>query len=273
MTATKIGPLADDIAALPAVCEVARAAGSRLLSLYSPAARPQSRVDMFAAGRANEAAAMDGLQAALRDIRPQARWLEEEMETTALPSGEWWAVDSVEGNVNHVHGLGEWCVSITLIRDQVPVLTAVHQPVGDLIYTAVRGGGAHRNGAVLQVSAKKDLDAAIVATGQAEADQTELHRRLADSVLAMLPHALFVRTTVPSTFPMLLVALGQNDAFWQFGPVLPGIAAGILLISEAGGVISQIDGAPWQPGSPDVLAAAPGLHSAIVQHLGRRSPS
>ena len=83
----------------------------------------------------------------------------------------------------------------------------------------------------------------------------------------MLAQALLVRTFVPSTFPMLLVATGQNDVFWQYQPVLPGIAAGVLLITEAGGTVSRIDGSPWSPGSPDILAAAAALHQAAMDTL------
>ena len=83
----------------------------------------------------------------------------------------------------------------------------------------------------------------------------------------MLGQALLVRTSVPSTFPMLLVAAGQSDVFWQYEPVLPGIAAGVLLITEAGGIVSRIDGSPWSPGSPDILAAAPALHQAATDTL------
>jgi len=72
---------------------------------------------------------------------------------------------------------------------------------------------------------------------------------------------------VPSTFPMLLVATGQSDVFWQYEPVLPGVAAGVLLITEAGGAVSRIDGSPWTAGSPDILAAAPALHHAAAGAL------
>src|SRR5262249_59934168 len=116
-----------------------------------------------------------------------------------------------------------------------PVLAVVRQPVADLTYTAVRGDGAYVNGERLSVSAKKELDAAIVATGQAEAGQQGTYRRIGESITAMLERALVVRAFVPSTFPMLLVAAGQHDVFWQYEPVLPGLAAGILVITEAGG--------------------------------------
>lgn len=75
--------------------------------------------------------------------------------------------DRVEGAVNLVHGLPEWAVTLTLIRDNVPVLTVVHQPIGDRTWTASRGGGAYLDGVRLRVSGKTDLDAAIVTASQA----------------------------------------------------------------------------------------------------------
>src|SRR6202034_332775 len=150
-------------------------------------------------------------------------------------------------------GLPEWAVTVTLLRDGRPALAVVRQPIGDLTYTAVLGGGAHLNGRPLRTSAKTALDAAIAVTGQAEAGQDDTYRRIGESVTALLGSALVVRTFVPSTFPMLLVATGQNDVFWQYEPVLPGVAAGTLLIAEAGGTVTRIDGSPWSPGSADIL--------------------
>jgi myo-inositol-1(or 4)-monophosphatase len=253
---------------LPAVTAVAREAGARLLAIYSPDARPSGRDDMFLAGRRNEDTASQGLRAALSAVRPQARWVADDAEAAPLPDdGEWWAVDAVEGNVNHVHGRPEWCVSITLLRAFEPVLTVVHQPVGDHTWTAARGHGAFLDGRPLHASAKTELNAAVTVTGQAEVAQTGTYRRLGDSITAMLAEALMVKATVPSTFPMLLVASGQNDVFWQFAPVLPGVAAGLLLITEAGGVVTRLDGSPWRPGDADLLAAAPALHKAAVAVL------
>ncbi len=253
---------------LPGVVGVARAAGTRLLQVYAPDARPAGRQDMFVAGTRNEELADGGtLRAALARVRPQAGWVEDDEETKPLGDGEWWAVDAVEGNVNHVHGMPEWCVSITLLRDQAPVLAVVYQPADDLLYTAVRGAGARRNGTTLRASRKTDMNAAITITGQAEADQRDTYRRIGDSMTAMLSHALMVKASVPSTFPMLQVATGQADVFWQYEPVLPGIAAGILLVTEAGGVATRVDGSPWRPGAPDILVAAPGLAEAAVKVL------
>jgi myo-inositol-1(or 4)-monophosphatase len=256
-----------DAGLLSCVIEAATAAGSRLLAEFSPAARPGNRADMAAVGGHTEELVLGELRPELASLRPQAGWVEEEMETTPLPPGEWWVVDAVEGAVNYAHGMAEWCVTVTLMRDGQPELAVVRQPVGDLTYTAVRGAGAHLNGQRLHASAKTSLDAAIAVTGQAEAGQDDTYRRIGESVTAMLSRALLVRTSVPSTFPMLLVAAGHNDVFWQYEPVLPGVAAGVLLITEAGGTVTRIDGSPWNPGSPDILAAAPALHHAATGAL------
>jgi myo-inositol-1(or 4)-monophosphatase len=246
------------------VAKAATAAGDRLLAEFSPAARPGRRADMAAAGGHAEELVLGELRPELASLRPDAGWVDEDMETVPLPAGEWWVVDAVEGAVNYVHGMPEWCVTVALVRDGQPALAVVRQPAGDLTYTAVAGAGAYLNGRRLRASAKTGLDAAIAVTGQAEAGQDDTYRRIGESVTAMLGRALLVRASVPSTFPMLLVAAGQNDVFWQYEPVLPGVAAGALLITEAGGTVTRIDGSPWRPGSPDILAAAPALHRAAA---------
>jgi myo-inositol-1(or 4)-monophosphatase len=251
----------------PMLVAAVREAGGVLLDRYSPRTRPRDRDEMFAALRGNDDSSMAVLRPALSALRPAARWAEGEMETVPLSSGEWWVVDAVEGNVNHVHGMPEWCVSIALLHDDVPVLSVVHQPVGDLTYTAVRGQGAHLNGHSMQISAKTELASAIAATGQAEAGQESAYGRIGDSITAMLSHALLVRATVPSTFPLLLLAAGHVDVFWQYESVLPGIAAGALLVTEAGGLVTDLRADPWRPGSRDVVAAAPGVHAAAIDVL------
>jgi len=258
-------PLLDEVA------KVAAAAGDRLLAVYSPDARPADRDELAKAAIRNEEASSAGLRDALRALRPQARWLEEDNETGALPGGEWWVVDSAEGSVNHVHGMPEWGVSIALVVDGVPELGVFRQPAADLTYTALRGHGARKNGCRLTVSGKSGLEVAIVGTGQAEAGQAETYARIGRSITVLLQQALLVRVTVPSTFPLLLVAGGHIDAFWQYQPVLPGIALGLLLATEAGGIVTAIDGSPWTPAAGTVLVAAPGVHAAMTRALGEVS--
>lgn len=262
---TFISPDLDEL--LPHVVRIVLEAGERLAARYSERNHVVDYDSLLASLRANEEASAPALTTALRELRPTATWLTKELETASLPDDEFWVVDAVEGNINHVHGLPEWYVSVTLVEHGKPVLTVVRQPALDRTFTAVRGGGAWLNGRRLQVSPKSSLATAVVATGQAEAGQTGTYEQIGHSMTAMLHAALVVRATVPSTSPLLLVASGQHDAFWQYEPTLPGVAAGILLAEEAGGVVSRIDGQPWVPGSPDILVASDLLHQAAVAAL------
>jgi len=242
-------------------------AGKALLEGYVETARPANKAEMGREGRRLDELVTAILRPALAEIRPEARWVGEEQEMTALPPGEWWAVDPIEGGVNYVHGMDQWAVTVALIQDNEPVLAVVHQPVGDRLWTAVRGGGAYRNGRPLTVSAKTDLDAAIVTMTQPRTQ----NRRFGDAVTALLPEVLFVRSTVPSTFPQLDLAAGHVDAYWQYQCDLIGVAAGVLLATAAGGVVTNLRGTPWRPGDGDILGAAPGVHQELLSLLQRES--
>ncbi|MEU4243172.1 inositol monophosphatase family protein [Actinoplanes sp. NPDC026619] len=86
----------------------------------------------------------------------------------------------------------------------------------------------------------------------------------------LLDRVLFIRSTVPSTFPQLDLAAGHVDAYWQDECDLVGVAAGVLLVTEAGGVVTDLRGRPWQPGRSDILAAAPGVHPELLLLLQER---
>jgi myo-inositol-1(or 4)-monophosphatase len=245
-------------------------AGAALLRRFEPHRRtPADLPSMVQAIHDNDAASLGVLRDRLPRARPEAGWVEDELEEGPLPPGEWWIVDPVEGNVNHVQGLVEWGISATLVRDNVPVLTAVHEPVAGRLYTAVRGTGfAYANGVALRPSSKTELRAAIVTTGQAKpGESSETYRRIGQSVTAMLHAALVVRMTVPATFQLALVAGGQIDAFWQHSSVRSGLAAGALLVSEAGGLVTDTQGRPWSLESSDFIAAASGIHGEALEVL------
>jgi myo-inositol-1(or 4)-monophosphatase len=203
------------------------------------------------------------LEPALSALRPAARWVGDDQEMSVLPPGEWWAVDPIEGGVNYVHGMDRWAVTVALVRDNEPVLAVVHEPVSGRTWTAVRGGGAFLNGHPLAVSAKKETDAAIVTTTQPRTR----NRQFGDAMAALLDRVLLVRSTVPSTFPQLDLAAGHVDAYWQDECDLIGVAAGVLLVTEAGGVVTNLRGTPWRPGDTDILAAAPGVHEELLSIL------
>ncbi|MFH8395404.1 inositol monophosphatase family protein [Streptomyces sp. NPDC018036] len=246
------------------------AAGSVLRDRFGGVVRHRTREELMSALAANDDAALEVLRPRLTLLRPEAGWVEEELDGGALPSGEWWVVDPAEGNVNHLHGLPDWAVTATLVRDNRPVLTAVHLPLTGETYTALAGGGAHLDGRPLRVSETTDLGLSLVATSQARPDEDEaIVRRVGSSITAMLLDALVVRTSVPATLHLLNVAAGRIDAFWQFAGARADLLPGALLVTEAGGRISDAEGRPWTPESESLLAAAPGVHNAAVATLSR----
>jgi myo-inositol-1(or 4)-monophosphatase len=150
------------------------------------------------------------------------------------------------------------------------VLTAVHLPLTGETYTALTGAGAHLDGRPLHVSRTADLALSIVATSQARPDEDEkVVRRVGSSITAMLFDALVVRTAVPATLHLLNVAAGRIDAFWQYSGARADLLPGALLVTEAGGQISDAEGRPWTPQSESFLAAAPGLHAEAAATLSR----
>ncbi|MGW1268729.1 inositol monophosphatase family protein [Streptomyces sp. NPDC002491] len=273
MQTTKIPAAADsasDADLLTQTAVAVRAAASALLERFGDVVRYRTREELMRALDANDDLALDILRPRLELLRPHARLVEDELAGGALPSGEWWVLDPAEGNVNHLHGLPEWAVTATLVRDNQPVLTAVHVPLTGETYTALAGAGAHLDGRPLHVSPTTELGLSLVATSQARPDEDEgVVRRIGSSITAMLFDALVVRTSVPATLHLLNVAAGRIDAFWQYAGARADLLPGALLVAEAGGRITDADGRPWTPDSESFLAAAPGVHAAAVTTLSR----
>ncbi len=257
-----------DLAVLPAVVAAVKSAGSALQARFSNETRRLSRSDINASIQSIDRASLQFLREPLLSLRPGSQWADDELEGGALPPGEWWVTDPVEGAINHVHGMTDWGVTATLVRENRPVLAVVYLPLSGETYTAVRGAGASLDGKPLRPSAKTDLKAALVGTGQAApGEDGATHRRIGQSVTAMLDAALVVRVSVPATLQLIHVAAGRLDAFWQYSQVRSGLLAGALLVEEAGGIISDSGGRPWSLTSDDFLAAGPGVHRAVVQAL------
>ena len=253
---------------LPAVVAAAQVARRTLAERFSASSRPTGISNLLAAIAANDDAITGGLRTSLLAALPGSRWIDDEDDSSALTSGEWWVADPVEGNINHIHGRSGWGVTAALVRDGVVMLCAIVLPQTRETYSAMRGQGAFVNGARLYVSSKTELAASIVGTGQAKPrEPSETYAHVCASVRAMLTDALLVRMSVPATLELVEVAAGRMDAFWQYRGVRSGLAAGALLVEEAGGVVTTPQGEPWTLKSMDFLAAAPGIHSAAVASL------
>ena len=268
MPESTVNTPAEDAEILAQTTIAVREAAKKLRQRYSPEARPTSIEALMSALEANDETVLDQLRPRLTEIRPGAGWVEEELEGGELPPGEWWVVDPAEGNINHAHGMPEWGVTATLVRENEPVLAAVHLPLFDATYTALVGHGAHLNGRALQVSAKTELRLSIVGTSQAVPNASpETLRALSGSITAMLRDALVVRVGVPASLHLLNVAAGSMDVFWQYSGTRADLLPGSLLVAEAGGVLTDVHGAPWTTRSETFLAAGRGVHKEAVESL------
>jgi myo-inositol-1(or 4)-monophosphatase len=259
---------ADELALLEGVTAAVTEAGTVLLDRFSTENRVGGLDGLLAAISSNDDASTAVLRPSLERLRPLARWDDDEEGAGTLGAGEWWVADAAEGNVNHIHGGVNWGVTATLVRDDVPVVTAVFLPALGQMFTAVRGGGAFLNGSPIMVSSKSELTAALVGTGQAKPGEApELRRRMSASIDRMLDAALLVSATVPATLQLVLVAAGHTDAFWQYGQVRSGLVAGALLVQEAHGAVVDTAGTPWTLASSDFIATTPGLAPSIAAAL------
>lgn len=245
-----------------------RAAGLALRGRFTAEMPYTSVEEMMTALHANDEAVLEILNPRLSQLRPEARRVEEEFERGALPAGEWWLVDPVEGNLNHVHGMPEFAVTATLVRENEPVFTVVHLPMTGEMYTALAGGGAFLDGWPLHVSGKSSLALGIAATSQARPGEDEdTLRRVGSSITRMLLGALVVRVSVAATLHLSNVAAGRMDAFWQYSGTRADLLPGALLVKEAGGLVTDAEGRAWTPESESFLAAAPGVHGQAVAAL------
>jgi myo-inositol-1(or 4)-monophosphatase len=197
---------------------------------------------------------------------------EESGETAAADGRHRWIVDPLDGTTNFLHGIPHFAVSIALERDGEIVSGIVYEPTRDEMYSAEKGQGAFVNDRRLRVSARRQLADAVVGTGM----PYRLHGDQAaylDGLAAVMAATSGVRRMGAAALDLAYVAAGRYDGFWEFGLKPWDLAAGILLVREAGGYVSDLAGGRSMMESGDVLAANDHLHlplAALFREARRR---
>ena len=198
----------------------------------------------------------------LQQLLPQAGILAEEGDASGPGTdGLCWIIDPVDGTTNFVHRLPHVGTSVALWDKGEPLLGIVNVPMLHECYRACRGGGAFRNGVRLSVSGAERLTDSLVATGIPYAIQEDLPHILAQ-LAAVLPQVQNLRRMGAASIDLAYVASGQLDAYFERGLKPWDVAAGILLVTEAGGRISRSDGAPFRFGD-EILATNGHVHEAM----------
>jgi myo-inositol-1(or 4)-monophosphatase len=211
------------------------------------------------------------LTAALRDrlaaARPGVPWAGE--LDTELPDGEAWVVDAVDGAIQYLQGLPQWSVSIALVRDGQPALAALYSPYLGELYSAARGYGAFRDGVRVGPSVKADLGLALAGTSQLPfpARQPAAVTATGRAMTLLLPAVGAVRNLGPTSWQVADVAAGRLDVFWEYGRDAGNLLAASLLVTEAGGVVTDAGGKPWGARSASFVAGPAALHSQVISLL------
>ncbi|MFC5181530.1 inositol monophosphatase family protein [Actinomadura harenae] len=205
--------------------------------------------------------------------RPRDAFLGEEGGSSAGDSGVRWVVDPIDGTVNYLYDLPDWAVSIAAEVDGEAVAGVVEIPRLGETYTAVRGGGAflHTASGVreLKVNTGVPLDRALVATGFGYFPERRAHQ--GEVVAALLPRVRDIRRSGSCCVDLCSLAAGRVDAYYERGVQAWDVAAGALIVEEAGGRVQGLAGAPV---SPDLcIAAAPGLFDALHAVLEPLDPA
>jgi myo-inositol-1(or 4)-monophosphatase len=207
------------------------------------------------ADRASEAA----IVAAVREAFPAAAILGEEGGVYAGSSDERFIVDPLDGTTNYAHRYPMFCVSIAYERAGVLEAAAIEASLLGMRFAARRGGGATLNGAPMRVSATAEVAGGLICTGFNPANYDRNGRYFA----TLSRRAQGVRRDGSAALDLALVAAGRFDGFWEWDLNPWDVAAGALLIAEAGGRVTAIDGGPFALAAGSILATNGALHDEL----------
>jgi myo-inositol-1(or 4)-monophosphatase len=249
-----------------AVCEeAARAGGEVLLSWVGRfSVREKGPSDLVTQA---DLAAQEAIKKVVLGHFPNHHFVgEEDAGTGLLKAEKCWIVDPLDGTTNYVHQVPHYAVSVALAEHGAPSVGVIFDPVSRECFSAVRGEGAYLNGTRLQTSTATDLAQAIVAasfSARVDPQSPEI-----DQFRAALLNCQAVRRTGSAALNLCYVAAGRFDAFWALSTKAWDVAAGVLLVEEAGGTVSDLAGDAFDIARPHpVTSATPMLHRQFLELL------
>jgi myo-inositol-1(or 4)-monophosphatase len=249
--------------------DVAREAGAILRERFghSHEIRFKGPLDMVTeADQASEALIARRLQ----DAFPSHDLIGEEgSRGVAIESPFRWVIDPLDGTTNFAHGLPTFAVSIGLEQHGDPVVGVVYDPMRDELFVAHRGNGATLNGRRIQVSAVDQLFRSLLVTGfsynlERRAQQAETWRDLLTRVQA-------IRQTGSAALNLCYIAAGRLDGYWERGISPWDVAAGALIVTEAGGTVTSMSGGQFRSDERQILATNGLLHEELLTVVMRHA--
>lgn len=207
----------------------------------------------------------------IRDDYPE-HWIYSE-ETDGAEGDAWqrmlqpregygWIVDPIDGTTNYIHAVGHFAISIGIVKNGVPVCGVVHNPLTGDLYTAMRGGGAYRNGEKLAVGQERGLGDALLGTGF-QAKDWHPGSCAAKQIGRIAGTARDIRIFGSASLDLCLVAAGRLTGFWHDGLYPWDAAAGIVIVQEAGGKVTNRDGRPYALSDNTLIASNAIVHAEL----------
>lgn len=243
--------------------ELAREAGDLLMSYFG-------KVAIEYKGDADLVTKADRTSEELIVERIRRRWpdhdlIGEEGSRTETGSDYRWYVDPLDGTTNFAHGYPVFCVSLALEYKAQRIAGVIFDPNRNDMFAAEKGSGAHINGAPIHVSSTPRLQESLVATGFPSHKRHKNPNIHFYHQLTLRSHG--VRRAGSAALDLCYVACGRYDGFWEFNLNPWDTAAGVLIVEEAGGTVSNFSGQPFSIDSRQVLATNTRLHQELLREF------
>ncbi len=193
---------------------------------------------------------------------------EESGEITGKMDDYVWIIDPIDGTRNFIHGFPQFAVSIAVSYRGKVEHGVIYDPVRQELFTASKGKGARINDRRMRVSTRKTLEDCLLGTGCPVRHNKKLVDSYTNAIKAILPLCGDVRRAGAATLDLAYVAAGRLDGFWEMGLAPWDLAAGTLMIKEAGGIVSDFTGGENYLESGDVIAANPKILKLLFKTLG-----
>jgi myo-inositol-1(or 4)-monophosphatase len=210
----------------------------------------------------------------LQRVRPGYGFLAEESGTIeGTDRTHRFIIDPIDGTTNFLHGIPHFAISVALEREGQIVSGVVYNPATDDLFVAEKGHGAFLNNKRLRVASRKALNSSLVATGFPFLGDTEAdHARIQAELAAIMPVTAGVRRFGTASLDLAFVAAGRFDAFWERGLAPWDMAAGILIVREAQGIVTDLAGGSNMLETGHILAANDALHPPMLKLLKGAKP-
>ncbi len=204
----------------------------------------------------------------LRQSYPEYGILGEEGSKSTTPCNCRWIIDPLDGTTNYSYGYPLFGVSIALEKQSEITLGVVYNPLIDELFTTEKGGGAYLNERPIQVTKTSELGKSLLASGFPY-DVWSSHKNNCSEWEDLIKTTISLRCDGSASLDLCHVACGRLDGYWELDLESWDMAAGALIVQEAGGLVTQVDGKPYSHLQRSVLASNGHLHQLLLEKLNR----